>query len=84
MALTQPTKYRDLVSPATYLVVGGLSINSDKATMTFMLHHRATPESVEFYAENYFAPYTLDGPDPFEQAYIHLKALPEFADATDC
>lgn len=26
----------------------------------------------------------LDGPNPIKQAYLHLKTLPEFADATDC
>lgn len=26
----------------------------------------------------------LDGPNPIKQAYLHLKTLSEFADATDC
>jgi hypothetical protein len=26
----------------------------------------------------------LDGPNPIKQAYLHLKTLPEFADAIDC
>lgn len=26
----------------------------------------------------------LEGPNPIKQAYLHLKSLPEFADATDC
>jgi hypothetical protein len=26
----------------------------------------------------------LDGPNFIRQAYLHLKTLPEFADATDC
>ena len=26
----------------------------------------------------------LDGPNPIKQAYLHLKSLPEFADAVDC
>jgi len=28
--------------------------------------------------------YDLDGPNPIKQAYLHLKTLPEFADAIDC
>jgi len=28
--------------------------------------------------------YDLDGENPIKQAYIHLKTLPEFADAVDC
>lgn len=36
-------------------------------------------------AERFFA-FTLDleGPNPIKQAYLHLKTLPEFADAIDC
>jgi hypothetical protein len=26
----------------------------------------------------------LEGPNPIKQAYLHLKSLPEFFDATDC
>jgi len=29
-------------------------------------------------------PIDLDGPNPIKQAYLHLKTLPEFADAIDC
>lgn len=28
--------------------------------------------------------YALDGANPMEQAYAHLKTLPEFAGAADC
>ena len=28
--------------------------------------------------------FDLDGPNPIKQAYLHLKSLPEFADAVDC
>jgi len=29
-------------------------------------------------------PLDLEGPNPIKQAYLHLKTLPEFADAIDC
>jgi hypothetical protein len=29
-------------------------------------------------------PLDLEGPNPIKQAYLHLKTLPEFSDATDC
>jgi hypothetical protein len=29
-------------------------------------------------------PHDLEGPNPIKQAYLHLKTLPEFADAVDC
>lgn len=28
--------------------------------------------------------YALDGANPIEQAYTHVKTLPDFADAVDC
>lgn len=28
--------------------------------------------------------YDLNGENPIKQAYLHLKTLPEFADAVDC
>lgn len=33
---------------------------------------------------NYSFEYTLDGPNPIEQAYNHLKSLDKFTDAQDC
>jgi hypothetical protein len=32
----------------------------------------------------YSCAYDLDGANPIRQAYLHLKTLPEFANATDC
>ena len=28
--------------------------------------------------------FDLEGPNPIKQAYLHLKTLPEFSNATDC
>jgi hypothetical protein len=28
--------------------------------------------------------YNIEGDNPIKQAYMHIKALPEFADAVDC
>jgi len=32
----------------------------------------------------YKCPVNLDGENPMRQAYLYLKTLPEFAEATDC
>ena len=37
-----------------------------------------------FGSKEYEFPVNLDGPNPIKQAYLHLKTLPEFSDATDC
>ena len=34
--------------------------------------------------QNYNLAFDLDGPNPIKQAYLHLKSLPEFANAVDC
>lgn len=30
------------------------------------------------------APYDINGENPFKQAYLYIKTLPEYADAEDC
>jgi len=32
----------------------------------------------------YICSYDINGENPIKQAYLHLKTLPEFADAVDC
>jgi hypothetical protein len=34
--------------------------------------------------KNYDCAYDINGENPIKQAYLHLKTLPEFADAVDC
>jgi len=34
--------------------------------------------------QGYECAFDLNGPNPIKQAYLHLKSLPEFADAVDC
>ena len=41
-------------------------------------------EGKNLFTELYVSPHDLDGPNPIKQAYLHLKTLPEFADAVDC
>ena len=37
------------------------------------------------FADNgYSCAYDITGENPIKQAYLHLKSLPEFADAVDC
>jgi hypothetical protein len=39
---------------------------------------------VSFYMTRHTGPYDMNGSNPFKQAYLHLKTLPQFADAVDC
>lgn len=56
-----------------------------------------TKDSISFHLRKYIsidkpffdedvisAPYDINGENPFKQAYLYLKALPEYADAEDC
>lgn len=60
------------------------SIDLRKNAMSFRIRRYRGPTGVSFFSEDYFeAPYDLGGANPFEQAYAHVKAQPEYADATD-
>lgn len=37
-----------------------------------------------FASDFYTCAYAIDGDNPIRQAYLHLKTLPEFANAVDC
>lgn len=51
-----------------------------KATVTA----RASVDGNALFTESHSFALDLEGPNPIKQAYLHLKTLPEFADATDC
>lgn len=57
-----------------------------KNEMSFRVRSYAgSPDSLPCFADAVFATsYDMSGASPFEQAYLYLKTLPDFADATDC
>ena len=52
------------------------------ATVQVFADHSNTKQSVQTLC--YGFDFDLEGPNPIKQAYLHLKTLPEFADASDC
>ena len=86
MALKISTQFRGIPVPMSYCSVGSVCFPSDSKTqMAFVLHYRASAEvDVAFSEMLYQAPYVLDGPNPYKQAYEYLKTLPEFLGAVDC
>lgn len=85
MALTVDLSFKGISVFGAYAVVMLPQISADKESIGFGVWFRSSEsESEHFHAVTYNAPYSLSGGDPFEQAYCHLKTLPEFADATDC
>lgn len=85
MALSQTIKTDWGISvPESYCRVEAVSL-VDKESIAFRLRCYTAPADVPFFTERIEScDYILDGPNPIEQAYLHLKSLPEFADATDC
>jgi len=73
-----------LTAPNAYIRVGAI-LRLSKTTGSADVHYFADPgQAIPFDTNGFEFAYDLSGPDPFEQAYLHLKSLPEFADATDC
>ena len=55
-----------------------------KDSISFNLRKYVAADKPFFGEDFMIAPYTLDGANPFVQAYEYLKSLPEYADAVDC
>lgn len=66
-----------------YIRVEALRL-STKATIAFNVCIYADPTKPMVDGRPVECSYDLEGENPMEQAYAHLKTLPEFADAVDC
>jgi len=64
-----------------YLRVERVTIT--KTSMTFSLREYKEQDKPFFNEITFVDVYSIEGENPFKQAYEHLKTLPEFADATD-
>jgi hypothetical protein len=82
MALTKNiTTNTGLSCTGAYIRAEQISLN--KNGMTVEVRFKVGADSEPFESKNYEVPYDILGDNPFKQAYIHLKTLPEFADAVD-
>lgn len=67
-------------------------VHPTKETMKFHLRSyvlknsidEETPHDVFFYEQVISCSFDMSGSSAWEQAYAHLKTLPEYADAIDC
>lgn len=84
MALHIDTTHKGIPVSQAYVTVELPTVALDKASISFGVWFRSSREHVHFHADTYQAPYSLESGDPFEQAYEHLKTLPEFEGCTDC
>jgi hypothetical protein len=66
-----------------YHRIGSLHIKN-KEKIVFSLTSHKDKDSSSFYSKLFECDYSINGSNPFEQAYKYLKTLPEFDGATDC
>lgn len=60
------------------------SISGTKQEITGVVSFNQIQSQKTVASKKYTFFYELEGPNPIKQAYLHLKTLPEFADAIDC
>lgn len=86
MALQISTEFQSIQVPSAYCMVGSICFPANSKTeIAFILYYRADASvDVAFLEEHHTAPYDLEGADPYKQAYMYLKTLPEFGEAVDC
>jgi len=82
MALQKDIEYKGLQITNCYFKVWCLNLNKNE--MSFGLSYHKDAESPMIYSVTHSCAYTLDGDNPWIQAYNYLKTLPEFSDAVDC
>ena len=84
MALTVPfsTEYGiDIVD--AYARIEHVSIPA-KDTLSFVVSYYVKQGVPAIARSSYSCVNDLNGPNPIQPAYLHLKTLPEFSDAVDC
>lgn len=84
MAILVDTTYRGITVADAYVYVEPRSISLDKDVMSFSISYKANQEQETFNSVRFSAPYSLEGENPFIQAYEYLKTLPEFEGCVDC
>lgn len=84
MALKLSKKLNNgLVIENTYCKICSI-YNLDKEQMVCNVSFSKDKDSSPFYSENRAIHYTVEGENPFIQAYEHIKTLEDFKDSEDC
>ena len=70
------------VTKPLYVKVASITGNKQFVTASVVFVNQLSGKTISFKEYKYVM--DLEGPNPIKQAYLHLKSLPEFADAMDC
>lgn len=84
MALQVNTKFKGIAVNGAYVTVMIPSVSVDKKELSFGVWYRSAQENEVFDAVTFTSPYSMDGPNPFIQAYEYLKMQPSFQGCIDC
>jgi len=60
------------------------SVTMDKTQMSWKIAYYVAADKPAFQSDMRSGDYNLQGNNPIAQAYMAMKAMPEFADAVDC
>jgi hypothetical protein len=83
LKLTKTTP-QGFIATDAYHRVEYISLQNKNSIVFMVSSYKDESESQAFRSERNFCSYDLNGENPIKQAYLHLKTLPEFADAVDC
>lgn len=85
MALRIDVEFKDLSVLGAYVTVMFPMVTASKNEISFGVWYRASQLSIEaFDAVTFTAPYSIDGGNPFIQAYEYLKTQTFFQGCIDC
>jgi len=56
----------------------------NKESIKASIEFKSSQNEVPVFIDSIVTAYDINGENPIKQAYLHLKTLPEFADAVDC
>jgi hypothetical protein len=71
-----------VVFPNAYIKIASVSARKDLAVATCKIYKTQFERELEERIVQFA--FDLEGPNSIKQAYLFLKTLPEFSDATDC
>ena len=67
-----------------YHRVENVALKSKTELVFMVVSYKTKEHSASFNQQPHRCAYALESSNPINQAYLHLKTLPEFAGATDC
>lgn len=84
MAISLDIEYQGITVVGAYVKVAAVSIQDNRSLLAFSVWYCASVDAVPFKGGVFETSYDIEGANPFDQAYAHLKLLPEFTGCIDC